>query len=157
MRIMKRIGTLVLLAVLFLVSVAAGQPDVGETTMPAPLELTAEDDGTTHAMVVGQEIVITMQGSPGTGYSWYDETQSAVVELQNGEGPEGKGIPAKPDQPVRMGGGAKYRAVFKAIKPGEGAITLEYKRIWETNKAPAETVVINILVRSRDTEVGTMP
>lgn len=137
---------------LFLVFVAAGQSDMGEATIPAPLELTAEDDGTTHAMVVGQEIVITMEGSPGTGYSWYDETQSAVVELQDGEGPEGKGIPAKPDEPVRMGGGAKYRAVFKAIKPGKGTITLEYKRIWEKNKAPAKTVVINIQVSSRDTE-----
>jgi inhibitor of cysteine peptidase len=106
------------------------------------LELTAADNGKTVAAVVGQTIVISLEGNITTGYGWQ------TAEL-GGQAVESLGKPAYVTRPhaagiVGVGGTFTFR--LKAVRPGTSALKLIYVRPWEKDVPPEKTFAVTIKV-----------
>lgn len=103
--------------------------------------LTMKDSGKTVNLSQGNELEIQLAGNPTTGYGWsVTECDSNIVQ------PDSK-PQYTPDSDL-MGSGGLYRFIFKAVSTGETALTLAYRRPWETNTPPIETFGIRIQVSS---------
>ena len=94
-------------------------------------------------MEKGQTLIITLDSNPSTGFSWEraateDEALQQVGEVEFRQGPQNKDM-------VGVGGQQILR--FKAEKAGQTALELVYHRPWETEAKPAETFVVQVLVR----------
>lgn len=110
----------------------------------AALKLDVTADGTTQHLKKGEAISITLESNPSTGYSWYAAISNTAVLAQMGE-PEYI-APADSSTPI-VGAAGKQTFLFQATEIGSTTITLEYKRIWETDVAPEKTITITIEVQ----------
>ena len=83
----------------------------------------------------GQELVVALDANPTTGYRW-EIVGGAPAALE----PLGEGqyVPA-PVPGGRVGGGGTMTWRFRAVRPGSGALRLEYRRPWEKDGPPART------------------
>jgi inhibitor of cysteine peptidase len=113
------------------------------------LELTAADSGKTVAAVVGQTIVISLEGNITTGYSWQ------TTEL-SGQAVESLGKPSyvtRLHAPGIVGVGGTFTFRFKAVRPGTAALKLIYVRPWEKDQPPQETFAVTIGVGAESKRV----
>ena len=81
---------------------------------------------------VGEEMTVTLEEIPGSGYSWSSmDFDSEVLTLLSDRriAPPGALIGA-PCRRVR---------VFRAVAPGTTQLNSDYRRPWETMTAPAKT------------------
>lgn len=91
-------------------------------------------------LTVGESTSITLPGNPTTGYMWgVAESPDAVkVEIALKE----------QDSPTGMVGCPRASVVtITAVQTGQGVVKLVYARPWEKDKAPAETLYINVNVK----------
>ncbi|HET8567564.1 MAG TPA: protease inhibitor I42 family protein [Candidatus Limnocylindria bacterium] len=122
-------ATLLVLGVLFLGScVPANGPET--------VAVTAADSGRTFAMRVGDELVVTLDGNPSTGFDWEIATAPAVL--------------TPTERVVTATGGALGAPVtvtyrFAASSAGRATLVLAYRRSWET-VAPARVVELRLEV-----------
>ena len=82
-------------------------------------------------------LLVHLPGNPTTGYSW------SLIEVQ-GQAVKAIGeVEYTPDetgaQPLIVGAGGVFKAMFQAVKPGTSRIRMEYRRPWEKDQ-PAESV-----------------
>ena len=106
------------------------------------LALTADDNGKTVTVKVGQAVVVSLKGNPTTGFSWAlagIEGQSVAldgkVQYKENANPEGMvGVPGM------------FQAKFKATKLGQFKVKLEYRRPWEKDKKAVQTFEITVVV-----------
>ncbi|MCX6034985.1 MAG: protease inhibitor I42 family protein [Chloroflexi bacterium] len=130
---LHRILSLVTLAVV-LISVAACSPT-------KPVILTAEDNGSQVEVKVGEQIVITLDGNPSTGYTWEAKDLDATMIEQVGD-------PVfSSSNPGLVGAGGTLTLTFKALKAGAASLTLVYHRPWETGVDPIDTFAVTVTVR----------
>lgn len=89
---------------------------------------------------VGERKSITLPGNPTTGYMWsVAEAPTAVkVEVTLEESKSPCGMVGCPRASV---------VTVTAVKAGQGVVKLVYARPWEKDKAPLETLYINVNVK----------
>lgn len=107
---------------------------------PSAVEVGVSADGTAVELRQGQELAVTLESNPSTGYSWQVVSGANGVVEQVGEprfeAPSGEAVGAS---------GVEVLA-FEAVGPGSTRIELEYRRPWETTATPAETFSLDVTV-----------
>lgn len=121
------------------------------TSLPAPKAAdvrhtyTAEDQGKTITMNVGEKISVALVGVPTAGYVWAADKTPDFVKVS-----AGPGGPTVSDQklPGFAGGNHWEVLVVEAIKPGSGELTLAMRRPWEDKaEADARTFSVKLVAK----------
>ncbi len=132
---MKKAFPLLLLAALALGA-------CGGKTTPAPTpSLVISDPGKQIEVNAGNEFKIVIDSNPTTGYHWEQigNLDAAVVQFVSKDyRTEGTPMP---------GSGGKDVWTFKAVAPGQAAITLGYYPPSNTPVDPAQTVTFTVVVK----------
>jgi inhibitor of cysteine peptidase len=127
----ERLMPPVLLASLLAVVVAGCATAPRSPTTDAPVKA-----------VAGQIFIVRLAANASTGYSWaWDEGAAAGVLVQVGE-PTMAGV-----DPQRVGGGGIQTWRFRAATGGKGELRLDYRRQWEKDTPPVQTVRWQIQVQ----------
>ena len=112
----------------------------GCNTMNQTIEVNETQNGSRLELAQGDELVITLEGNPTTGYQWEMLPNSdGVVELQ--------GDPEYKSGGNLAGSGGEYKFIFKAIKAGATTVDLKYYRSFEADVLPIQTYTIDITVK----------
>jgi inhibitor of cysteine peptidase len=92
-----------------------------------PIELGFHDKGSSIELEKGEEIIISLDSNPTTGYSWVpgEEIDSTIVELTDSEFLQTE----KEEGMVGVGGFEVF--TFEAKNSGQTEIILYYQRPWE--------------------------
>jgi len=90
----------------------------------AVIELDRNSAGQTAAAVVGDEVVVTLDETPTSGYRWVLETidQAVLSPLDDAFTPPAPGL---------LGGAGQHRFRFAVIGPGQTALRLGLRRPWD--------------------------
>lgn len=108
---------------------------------PRAVTVTASGPAT---LAAGDTLVVTLRANPSTGYSWALITAPAAAVLAaSGEptySPDRTGGTPMPG----AGGTATFR--FAAVAAGSTRVVLAYRRGWETDVPPVETVTVDVTV-----------
>jgi len=102
--------------------------------------LTDADNGKQISVKAGDDITLTLESNPTTGYSWQVMVMDGTVVTQVGESEyrsDGQNIPGS-------GGTETFR--FKAVNSGKTSLELGYMRPWESVQ-PLETFTLQIVVQ----------
>jgi inhibitor of cysteine peptidase len=110
-------------------------------TSSKEVELTSEDDGSQVEVRKGEQLMITLEGNPSTGYSW--ETQGLDTNVFEQVG-DPIFVSSNPDL---IGSGGTITLTFNAIQPGTTTINLVYHRPWETDVEPLDTFTVTATVK----------
>lgn len=95
--------------------------------------LTDAHSGQRVSLRVRQETVVQLPSNPSTGYAWVlRDSARTVLELVGAPTFE-----SKPTAPNIVGGGSVAEWHFRATRPGEATLLLEYRRPWEPDTVPA--------------------
>jgi len=130
---LQKILSLVTLAVVF-ISAAACNPQKQVT-------LTVADKGSQVDVQVGEQIIITLDGNPSTGYSWEAENFDTTMFEQVGD------PTFISSNPGLVGSGGTLTLTFTTLKTGKATLTLVYHRPWETDVDPVDTFVVTVTVK----------
>ena len=105
----------------------------------AEVTLNAKDNGRQVEIERGRMLVVSLEGNPTTGYNWEESHDAGILSLVEEE--------YRPDEkaPGLVGAGGTQYFRFKALKVGSAAITLTYKRRWETESIDQK--VFNVVVQ----------
>jgi inhibitor of cysteine peptidase len=109
---------------------------------PEPLALGVEANGTQVELKVGQQLVITLESNPTTGYGWHVAQIDEGVLTQVGEVEYN---PSSSDEQL-VGSGGTETLTFEAVAAGTTTLTLGYDRIWET-VPPEQTFTLTIVIK----------
>jgi inhibitor of cysteine peptidase len=105
-----------------------------------PVNVDENDSGRTIMLEIDQELVVTLTSNPTTGYSWsFQLTREGIIAA--------KGSEYEPTEPQLPGSGGRERFRFIAVQSGQTALEFEYRRSWETETPPAETVAYDVVVQ----------
>ncbi len=107
---------------------------------PSPVELTQADSGTSQEVAVGQELRITLDANPSTGYRW-------AVDGRLPEQLEQRGEPRYTAGSSALGAGGTEVWTFAGKQAGAGSLRLKYWRSFEPTVAPIATFAVNVRVR----------
>ena len=138
--------------VVALIAVVAFVNAVDNDLMPTTT-LTVPNDATSLSMVVeqGEVFNVLLNGNPTTGYQWMLENNDqlsvdAVRALNVNERNVGEYVKASSNGNSMVGVGGYYDFKFKAGKPSNDLITLNfvYKRLWESK--PAKQVQVKVQI-----------
>jgi inhibitor of cysteine peptidase len=105
------------------------------------IEIDITGNDSTVRMQVGEELVISLESNPTTGYTWQLIEPLSSILVQEGEveftqqGEEGL---------VGAGGVEVFR--FSAEQAGTATIQMGYLRVWEEGVAPIETFSLTVEV-----------
>jgi inhibitor of cysteine peptidase len=106
-----------------------------------PVTLTAADRGSQVEVKVGEQIVITLDGNPSTGYTWEAKDLDTTMFEQVGD------PTFNSSNPGLVGSGGALTLTFKALKVGSASLTLVYHRPWETGVDPTDTFAVTVTVK----------
>ena len=101
------------------------------------LEVDESFDGREIELPVGDELEVALKENPTTGFQWVVESMAKPACALADDNFE-------PGAAARGSGGV-HRWRLKAKEKGEGRISLNYRRTWET-KAPARTFTVTVRV-----------
>ncbi|MDF1542360.1 MAG: protease inhibitor I42 family protein [Anaerosomatales bacterium] len=104
------------------------------------IEATQADNGSILEMDVGQQLRITLEANPTTGYQWAIEGDLPMQLEQAGE-PE---FTAESDA---IGAGGSEVWSFEVVSTGEGTLRLKYWRSFEPEVDPIETFEVSVSVK----------
>ncbi|WP_300602838.1 protease inhibitor I42 family protein [Niabella sp.] len=94
---------------------------------------------------VNEVFQLQLDSLGGAGYSWVvTENNEAVTEVIVGTA--GDNAAAKKLPP---GAAVTLNVAIRGLKPGSSRITIVQKRVWETDKAPADTCRITVVVAGK--------
>ncbi len=110
---------------------------VPSPSQPAELQVRSGDDGRQIDLSRGQILVVELESSPGTGFSWVVDQIPDRVLQQEGESQ------FKSDSTL-LGAPSVQTIRFRVIGAGQGTLRLAYRRPWEKDVAPTKTFVLNI-------------
>jgi inhibitor of cysteine peptidase len=131
---------LLLAGALALLTSSAGLADNEGKDKDKAVTVTDKEDMGKVTVPKGAALVVRLPITTGTGYTW-------VIARNNADQlkPAGKPTVERPARPVP---GAKTTQVFRfdAATAGTSELTLEYKRPFEKDKAPAKTYKITVKV-----------
>jgi inhibitor of cysteine peptidase len=110
----------------------------------ANMKLDASANATTQQLKKGEVMSITLESNPSTGYAWYATISDTTVLVQMGE-PEYI-TPAESTTPI-VGAAGQQAFLFQAVESGTTTLTLDYKRAWETDVQPEQTISLTVEVK----------
>jgi len=134
---MKRPGTIVtaVLAAVCALALVAGCAE-----KPATVELSGSDSGTAAQLAVGQELRISLDANPTTGYAWaLDGALPAQLEQV--------GDPEYSADTGAIGSGGTEVWTFFARETGTATLGLKYWRSFEPTVPPVATFTVDLDVR----------
>lgn len=105
----------------------------------APVELTGADDGSTQTIEVGQQVIISLESNPTTGYRW-DVDGSVPEQLEQ------VGEPQYTAESDLVGAGGVDVWTFAGAVSGEGTLRLKYWRSFEPANPPEKTFSVTVSV-----------
>jgi len=106
-----------------------------------PVSLTAANKGSQVGVKAGEQIEITLDGNPSTGYTWEAKDLDSTMFEQTGD-------PVfNSSNPSLVGSGGTLTLTFKALKAGTATLTLVYLRPWETGVDPIDTFAVTVTVK----------
>jgi inhibitor of cysteine peptidase len=106
------------------------------------VEIDESDNKGTINLAVGDELTLTLESNPTTGYSWQlGELNSSVLAQQG----EVEFISDAAEEEVVGAGGVEIFR-FTAEGPGTVILNLEYLRPWEEGVAPIEVFSVEVVV-----------
>ena len=104
-----------------------------------PVHVDENDSGRAIMLAVDQELVVTLASNPSTGYTWsFQLTREGVIAANGSE--------YDPTEPQIPGSGGRERFRFIAVESGQTTLRFEYRRPWETDTPPAQTVTYDVVV-----------
>lgn len=107
------------------------------------VKIGAEDNGGKVEMNKGQTLVVALESNPTTGYAWeVMEVDASLLQLQ-GEAEYNQGNTGD-KQSVGAGGSETLR--FLAVGTGETPLKLVYRRSWEMDVEPVQTLSLQVTV-----------
>ncbi len=108
---------------------------------PRIVTATEKENGTQLELHRNDVLTLRLECIPGTGYSWQISRNDAGI-LKPPDKPEYE----RPDKQKALGG-VEY-GVFRFIASAKGTnvLELQYKRVWEKDKAPLKTFRITVRV-----------
>jgi predicted secreted protein len=116
---------------------------VGMAAAAEEVTLTGKDHERTVPLEAGCVLVLELDATPGTGYSWtVVKNDPAVLKPL---GPP-RSVP-KGDGGAPLGAAVKEVFRFSAEKKGGSTLELEYRRPWDRSSPPLETFRIEAQVR----------
>ena len=93
-------------------------------------------------MAAGDTLTITLESNATTGYSWNENANigdiTVVQQTDHKYQPPATTIP---------GAGGNEIWNLKVLKAGESTISMEYRRVFEPNAAPANTFTLTVIVQ----------
>lgn len=146
---------LVSIAALALASSAQSTSPPPEPLPPAEIRLGAEDHGRAVQLREGEELVISLEANPSTGYAWQVDqgplaAQSQSILVQTGEAfetPQAQGstdVEPSAKMPLMLGAPEIQILRFQAAQAGQTTLRLVYRRPWEEDVAPAEEFSVSV-------------
>lgn len=105
------------------------------------VEMTEADNGSRQKIAVGQELRVTLESNPSTGYHWdIDGALPAQLEqIGSSEYTQGGG-------PGMTGAPGTEAWTFKGRTTGEAQLKMKYWRTFEPTATPAETFAVDVTV-----------
>jgi len=86
--------------------------------------------------IVGDSICVVLEENPSTGYGWeYTEGPEGLLDFVETKSFEREGV-----DPKMVGAPITRVWKFSAVKEGEVTLTYVYRRSWETDVEPVETM-----------------
>ncbi len=110
----------------------------------APKEFSADitSSGKDITMTAGGTLIVTLESNITTGYSWNENANigdnTVIQQTDHKYQPPATPIP---------GAGGKEVWTFKTLKAGKSTISMEYRRPFEPNTAPAKTFTLTVVVQ----------
>lgn len=123
----------------------AGQGKVARAAPSVTPVRSADIDATVKIVAeIGDDITITLESNPTTGYSWQlkEPFRKDILELESAN--------YDPDKTGLVGSGGRELWTFVAIGEGVTSVTLIYKRPWEKGVKPAKEARFLIAVLAPD-------
>jgi alanine dehydrogenase len=139
-KIGRHIVLLSLLSALILapsISLAAGETHLdAEAVFNVPF-----GDGKKFEVAAGEEVVMTLDSNPTTGYGWAlaSPLDEKVLELARSE--------YVPNSTLVVGSGGREIWTFRAVGPGRTKVSFKYVRPWEKDAPPAKTEEFTVMVK----------
>jgi inhibitor of cysteine peptidase len=103
---------------------------------------TKADDDQSIDLVVGQEILVKLEGNPTTGYTW-------ELDKEVNSGMEQVGEPDYGADSNATGSGGMFKFRFKAVEAGEHTLQLKYWRTFEPDTPPIESFGLKINISEK--------
>jgi inhibitor of cysteine peptidase len=139
-RSMRTLAVLVMVAAATLGACGSKDEGAGENVATGDVTVTASGPV---SLKVGQTLVVTLPSNPSTGYSWtVSGAPDSAVLTQEGDITY---TPSNPDV-VMPGSGGSETVRFTATAAGTTKLVLDYRRPWETDVPPVDTVTIDVTV-----------
>lgn len=107
---------------------------------PPPLRLDTGDDGASRSLAVGQQVVVTLDANPTTGYQWAVDGKLPPQLEQVGE-------PRLTPDSKALGSGGTQVWTFAGTRKGKAALRLKYWRSFEPTVPPIATYSVGLDVR----------
>ncbi len=89
----------------------------------------------------GEDITITLESNPSTGYSWQFVYDSGKLEFVKRDF-----IAPEEEEPELVGAPVDEVFVFRALEPGETEISFLYARPWETEVEPEKEAYYKVVI-----------
>ena len=105
-----------------------------------PVEISDSDNGTVQELAVSQELRISLEANPTTGYQWALDGSMPKQLEQVGE-------PEYSADSMAVGSGGTEVWTFVAKEPGEAPLRLKYWRSFEPTVSPVSEFSIDVNVR----------
>jgi len=106
----------------------------------AAVELTDKDAGSTQQLAAGQQLKVTLEANPTTGYQWaIDGELPAQLKTQ--------GEPVYSAESGAIGAGGTQVWTFVGTAAGDGELKLKYWRSFETTVPPVKTFSVKVGVK----------
>jgi inhibitor of cysteine peptidase len=104
------------------------------------IELSEPEDGSSHSLPIGEELVVRLQENPTTGYRW-QFSQSGPGGLEQVEDTFGQASGGEAGAP-----GAGGRRILRFVGKQRGRVRVEARlgRSWEATAAASRTVAYSI-------------
>ena len=103
--------------------------------------VTDQDNGRDIDLPQGGTLLVKLTSNPSTGYSWAVTGTSAPLRLDKTTLKKGK------QSDRRAGAPGTQELRFSGTSAGMAVLTLEYRRPWEHDVAPARTFTLKVNVR----------
>lgn len=107
---------------------------------PGPITLDKSDNGRQLEMTKGQDLTITLEGNPTTGYGWEVAEVDKSILRQTAE------IEYKPVSDL-VGAPSRATVRFEAVGAGQSLLELVYRRPWEEGVEPIDSFSVQVNVR----------
>jgi inhibitor of cysteine peptidase len=141
---MARIAIVLSALLLFSLMLVAQPPQSSgaqQKRTPSAIAITDQDNGKDIDLPAGDTLVLRLKSNPSTGYSWAIKGDPSPLKLVKSSTEKNSQTSNVPGAPVTQ----DFR--LTAVSAGMASLTLEYRRPWEQDVAPARTFQVKVKAR----------